>query len=177
MKNITITLIICAALLSGCTNDASAVFSIEEKSGSGTVTNSDNRQSEELYYVYVCGAVRNPGVYALPPGSRVCDAVDAAGGMDTGADETSLNQASLIKDGMQIRVYYMQDLVSGGGKVNINIADRDTLMTLPGIGQAKADAIIAFREENGAFKETEDLLQVDGIAEKLFSRISDLIEV
>lgn len=139
-----------------------------------------------MIFVYVCGAVREPGVYELPAGSRVYEAVAAAGGMTEQADEKSLNQAGVLEDGQQITVYTAEEAAAlpvqdgtgtSGEKVNLNTASRDALMTLPGIGEAKADAILAYRDEHGGFKSTEEIQQVEGIKEKVFEKIKDQIEV
>ena len=100
----------------------------------------------------------------------------------------TLNQAQLLSDGEQITVLTMEEaletdssgqgtVASDDGLVNINNAGVSELMTLPGIGQAKAEAIIAYREENGAFSRIEDICNVTGIKEKLYVRISSLISV
>ena len=141
--------------------------------------------------VYVCGAVASPGVYVLPEGSRVYEAVEMAGGLLESADPKALNQARPLADGEQITVLTVEEVqngetaeqgaggsVSGGdGKVNINTADADELMTLSGIGESRAKAIIAYREENGKFESIEDIMKIDGIKEKMFEKIRDSITV
>lgn len=149
--------------------------------------------------VYVCGAVASPGVYVLPEGSRVYEAVEMAGGLLESADPKALNQARPLADGEQITVLTVEEVqngetaeqgaggsVSGGdgtsagsgnGKVNINTADEDELMTLSGIGESRAKAIIAYREENGTFESIEDIMKIDGIKEKMFEKIRDSITV
>ena len=149
--------------------------------------------------VYVCGAVASPGVYVLPEGSRVYEAVEMAGGLLESADPKALNQARPLADGEQITVLTVEEVqngetaeqgaggsVSGGdgtlagsgdGKVNINTADEDELMTLSGIGESRAKAIIAYREENGKFESIEDIMKIDGIKEKMFEKIRDSITV
>ena len=141
--------------------------------------------------VYVCGAVASPGGYVLPEGSRVYEAVEMAGGLLESADPKALNQARPLADGEQITVLTVEEVqngetaeqgaggsVSGGdGKVNINTADEDELMTLSGIGESRAKAIIAYREENGKFESIEDIMKIDGIKEKMFEKIRDSITV
>lgn len=90
--------------------------------------------------IHICGAVAVPGVYRLPAGSRVVDAVEAAGGL-----------------------------------ADINTADAAELMTLPGIGQTRADAIVAYRQQNGKFQSIEDIMKVDGIKEGSFAKLKDRI--
>ena len=138
-----------------------------------------------ILYVYVCGAVGKPGVYELPEGSRVYQALDAAGGLLEDADEQSVNQAVLLSDGDMIVIPYEGESsdtsgVGGSapgddGRVNINLADSDLLQTLPGIGAARAEAIIAYRDSHGPFSDIEGLRQVDGIGDGIYGRIADHI--
>ena len=134
--------------------------------------------------VHVCGAVRNEGVYKLPPGSRIEDAVNAAGGFLPTADRDYCNLARLVEDGQQIRVptraeaesLREQEREHDSGLININTATEAELMTLPGIGQTRAQAIIAWREKNGGFKTIEDIMKVSGIKESAFLKIKDRIK-
>ena len=134
--------------------------------------------------VHVCGAVRNEGVYKLPPGSRIEDAVNAAGGFLPTADRDYCNLARLVEDGQQIRVptraeaesLREQEWEHDSGLININTATEAELMTLPGIGQTRAQAIIAWREKNGGFKTIEDIMKVSGIKESAFLKIKDRIK-
>ncbi|MCR5440510.1 MAG: helix-hairpin-helix domain-containing protein [Lachnospiraceae bacterium] len=139
--------------------------------------------------VYICGSVQNPGVYELPAGSRVCDGLEAAGGFTEGADEKRINLAGILSDGDM--VFFPEEgeeltpgasdyiAASDGGAahqlVNINTAGEDALCTLPGIGSSKAQAIIRYREEHGSFKDTKDIMNVNGIGENLFRQIEGLI--
>ena len=142
--------------------------------------------------VHICGAVKEPGVYSLPEGSRVVDAIRAAGGLTQDASERDVNQASVVADGMQIGVPTLEEVKSGGytwgaaakgggesedGLVDINTADAALLMTLPGIGQTRADAIVAYREQHGSFSTIEDIMKVDGIKEGSFAKLRDRITV
>ena len=152
----------------------------------------DEKQTAQVCYVHVCGAVHVPGVYALAEGSRVYEALLLAGGLTEEASERSVNQAELIQDGQMIFVPTTEEAefgvaagaVSAGvaagtadGRVNLNTASVSELMTLPGIGQAKAESIVAYREKNGAFSSVEEIMQVDGIKEGLYTRIKDKIRV
>ena len=148
-------------------------------------------------YVDVCGAVSAPGVYKLDSDSRVFQAIEAAGGMLPEAAGSSVNQAQPVSDGQQIYVPTQEELDQGTvnlstdnnsqpeetqqntetGKINLNTADTETLKTLSGIGDAKAQAIIAWREENGSFSSIEDIMQVPGIKESTFTKIKDKIAV
>lgn len=133
--------------------------------------------------VYVCGAVLRPGVVELPAGSRCNDALEAAGGFAQNAARESVNLAEPVSDGMQIYFPTVQEqeaqaeALERQGLVNINTAGADGLCTLPGIGQAKALAIISYREQNGRYKTPEDIMKVPGIKESAYSQIKDLIIV
>jgi len=136
--------------------------------------------------VHVAGAVKRPGIYRLQPGSRVVEAVEAAGGGIPGASLQSLNLAEVIQDGERIYVPSADEMESGAARnrvpgkpalVNINLADRAALETLPGIGPALAERIIRYRLENGLFRRKEDLLRVPGIGPGKFEGLKDLITV
>lgn len=165
----------------------------EEKS---EISDEDTKEEEPVQIqVYVCGAVKEPGVYKLPAGSRVHEAVAMAGGLLDTADRKALNQARLLADGEQVTVLTVDEVESGltgetmevpvqngmtetsRQKVNINTADENALMTIPGIGESRARAIIAYREENGKFESVEEIMKIDGIKEKMFEKIRDSITV
>ena len=160
----------------------------------------------QSFVVYVSGYVNNPGVYELSAGSRVIDAIDAAGGYSKEAYDNYLNLASLISDGQMIYVPSEEEVSQGnvesiagngstsgigvngnggnsgsngtgnsGGLVNINSASKEELMTLPGIGESKADKIIAYREENGRFSTPEGIMEISGIKDGLYNKIKDKI--
>ncbi|MCI8282860.1 MAG: ComEA family DNA-binding protein [Lachnospiraceae bacterium] len=142
-------------------------------------------QTSQLY-VQVSGAVHNPGVYELPQGSRVFEAVAMAGGLTDAADGRLLNQAQPLSDGQMIYVYAQgevqeemaaQDTREEDGRVNLNTASLEQLMGLPGIGQAKAEGILAYRKTHGAFGKIEDVMEIEGIKEGVFSKIKDRIKV
>ena len=151
----------------------------------------DSTEQSDICYVYICGAVVRPGVYALPEGSRIYEVIEAAGGMTEDADDTLVNQAEPVTDGMMIRIYTKDeaaafDAEAGGmtaervdadGRIDINSASIAELMTLPGIGTAKAEAIVAYREEYGAFSSIEDLMNIPGIKEGVFRQLKEHIKV
>lgn len=151
---------------------------------------------EERLCVYVCGAVAAEGVYSLPAGSRLVDALHAAGGFTGEADRTYHNLAAYLSDGQKVYVPTGAETEAltaaerlgsaakeedGGRKepqpVNINTADKELLMTLPGIGEAKAESILAYRKKAGPFQDTGELKKVSGIGEAMFERIKDKIVV
>jgi competence protein ComEA len=139
---------------------------------------------EELV-VDVAGKVRRPGIAVLPAGSRVVDALDAAGGARRGVDLTSLNLARPVVDGEQILVGVAPvagvagtvdaPAPDGATLVNLNTADQAALDTLPGVGPVTADAILTWREANGAFTSVDELLEVDGIGEATLADLAPLV--
>ncbi len=138
--------------------------------------------------VHVAGAVSSPGVYTLPADSRVDDAVRAAGAT-ADADLSQLNLAQKLADGQKITVPVAGATPAdgssaattadsdNGGLININTATQEELETLPSIGEVRAQAIIAYREEHGGFRTTDELMEVSGIGEKIFADISPHITV
>ncbi|MGK3952809.1 ComEA family DNA-binding protein [Microbacterium sp. I2] len=140
--------------------------------------------SAELY-VHVSGAVAAPGLYVLPPEARVVDAVAAAGGFAATADRAAVNLARAVDDGEQLHVPEIGETIpdavgpaaSADGLIDLNEADATQLETLPRIGPALAERIIAWREENGGFTSIEDLLAVPGIGDKMLESLRDLVTV
>lgn len=135
-------------------------------------------------FVHVLGAVTEPGLYQLREGDRVVDAIASAGGYAEGADEAQLNLARVLSDGEQLYVPVVGELPAldaggavVGGKVNLNTADLSALETLPRVGPALAERIIAWREQNGRFDAVNDLLNVTGIGEKTFEGLRELVTV
>ncbi|MGB9886015.1 MAG: helix-hairpin-helix domain-containing protein [Moorellales bacterium] len=141
--------------------------------------------------VHVAGAVARPGVYELPAGSRVIDAVQAAGPLPE-ADVNALNLAAPLADGQKVTVPLKGEVpaqatvgtgitgiaaTGGSGQININTATAQELEALPGIGPTLARRIVAYREEHGPFRTVEDIKNVSGIGEGRFAQIKDLITV
>ena len=164
------------------------------ETGEGLVGEQNGQQDEPGDIVVdVKGAVKQPGIYHLPPDARVYEAIAAAGGTTDEADETQLNLADFLTDGMAVIVPAKGDdpnerlSMTGGaaggsgggtsGKVNVNRATEEELQTLTGIGPAKAAAIIRDREENGPFKSVDDLTRVSGIGEKTLDKLRDDVTV
>ena len=163
----------------------------------------------ETIYVDICGAVTSPGVYELPSGSRVFQAIEKAGGYLPEAAASYLNRAKGLSDGQQIYVPTQAEVdsqmlqvtengqeatsetVPGNNngeesagentgtdqKINLNTADVSQLTTLTGVGESNALAIIAYREENGPFTSTEDIMNVPGIKEGTYEKIKDKIAI
>jgi len=165
--------------------------SVAENSSRSTDTVRTKKAETVEVVVHVCGAVAAPGVYTLPEGSRVADAVKAAGGVSKDAAEAAVNLAREITDGEQIYIPTIEEWedgqVSGSdasakqgasgsdGKVDINHADAGQLTTLPGIGATRAADIIAYRDAHGSFGKTEDLMKVPGIKEGTYQKLKDHI--
>ena len=244
-------LIISSLFFMGCTKKTETVFQTESNTESNTESSSESNtetvtavdealessssdlQKETGIYVHVCGAVMTPGVYEIPEGSRVCEAVKAAGGFAKTAAKDFLNQAILVQDGQkivilseeevrllsqnQIQEYLAesaglgkdateiaqntlssntypieitgQDIVADSSTavikdetgsndlININTASANELTSITGIGASRAEAIIAYREENGVFTCIEDIMKVTGIKEGLFQKLKDQIKV
>ncbi len=170
-----------------------------EKEGSG---GSSEQESRSLCYIHVCGAVSRPGVYGLEAGSRIFQAVEAAGGFTEEAAEGYLNMAEPVTDGMKIVVPKKEELsglelygmegdhpagfvqeleesrkAGEAGKVNLNTASKEELMTLTGIGASRAEDIIRYREAYGFFENIEDVMQVNGIKDAAFEKIREKITV
>lgn len=163
--------------------------------------NADDTQtagSDKKRFVYICGAVNVPGVYEVEQNARLYEVVEAAGGLREDAAEESVNQARQIEDGEMIRILTQEEAAQAGdeeagegaendvkaetendsdGRIDLNLATVAELMTLPGIGQAKADSIVRYREKNGAFSSIEEIKQVEGIKEGVYNRIKDNIKV
>ena len=181
-----------------CSCGKSTAYYVEGESEASELTHTeqDTTKHEETpehavktIYVYVCGQIQNPGVYMLPEGSRVYDLFALAGGFTEVAATEYWNQARLLVDGEMIYVPSKEEVkdrtfetnengtTKKSDKVNINTASKEELMTLPGIGESKAAAILAYRQENGPFSSLEELMQVDGIKEAVFSKIKVYIEI
>lgn len=138
----------------------------------------------EPIYVHVAGAVVSPGLYALPEGSRVADAIEAAGGPTRRADLDVLNLAQVLLDGTKVEVFTpgsgsvsapSATQPTSGAPISLNSADQAALETVPGIGPVRAAAIIAFREERGGFEAIEELLEVQGIGPTILASIRELV--
>ncbi len=136
--------------------------------------------------VDVKGAVVAPGVYEINSNERVKDVIKKAGGFLEDADQIQLNLASKVVDEMVIYVPIVGEVTSSSVSekpsvesqlVSINSADLNELQELPGIGPAKAEAIVQFREDNGGFTAIEELMNISGIGEKTFEKLKDLITV
>ena len=198
--------------LVGCRKNGMILETTEQNTGSqndtaytedavvGSVTERDQEDTEAIIdtevikdtgiCVFVCGAVKQEGVYELPVGARINDALLAAGGFAENAAEQVVNLADFIEDGQRIYFPTEEEVqeqserwqdpetetngqTMEAGAVNINTAGKEELMSLSGIGEAKAENIITYRETQGAFEKTEDIMNVNGIGENLFQKIKN----
>lgn len=131
--------------------------------------------------VHVVGEVNRPGIYELDSGSRVIDAVMSAGGLSSSAAECGVNLAREVKDGEQLSIpsHEQSCVVSGdstqGGTFSLNSATAEQFDSLPGIGPTLAERIIQWRDSHGGFGSIDQLNEVSGIGDKLFSGIKDLV--
>ncbi|WP_404453539.1 helix-hairpin-helix domain-containing protein [Oceanobacillus kapialis] len=138
-------------------------------------------------YIDIKGEVKEPGVFKASSGDRIKDMVQMAGGFTSEADQTQVNLAQKVHDEMSIivpKVHEQADDLQNGnaelaenGKVRINYASKEEIETLNGIGPSKAEAILAYREENGYFQTIEDLLEVSGIGEQTIEQFRDSVQV
>lgn len=157
-----------------------------------------NIHSEKSVVVHVCGAVNSPGIYTLPEGSRLWEAVEAAGGVTAEGAGDYLNMAAPVTDGGKVVVPFLADVeepfgaagtswpqaedgsMGDGGAadlVNLNTAGLEQLMTLPGVGESKAKAILEYRENTGPFAVPEDITNVPGIKNGSYEKLKDYITV
>jgi len=149
--------------------------------------NNITEEASAVIYVDIGGEVNNPMLAQLKDGSRVDDAIKAAGGTTENADLTDINRAAFVEDGEKIYIpakSEFEELADGNytqvysdGKININTADAVELQELDGVGPATADKIIEYREQNGRFSSAEDIKNVSGIGEKTFEKMKDDIKV
>lgn len=197
-------LLLCMAVVTaaGCGKEQEDGLSLLDKGQEDILSLPDKEEQETvltgeetgMIYIYVCGAVCCPGVYQLPENARIYEAIDAAGGLREDASGESVNQAQKLEDGQRLYVPTVDETQQDGvlwgtdvpkagekedglGKVNINSATAEELKTLPGIGDAKAQSIVSYRQQNGAFQSIEELMNVEGIKSGVFDKIKDKITV
>ena len=193
IKVLSIALILMLALVFKAYNSGQNDIEVEAAS-----ENSEKETSREVC-VDIGGAVQRPGVYRVAEGTRLYEVIELAGGLRSDADTDSVNQASFVEDGIKIIIPIYSEIISeetpaddpadisSSGEisfsgiadpslVNINIADKEQLKTLAGIGDAKADRIIEYRSKN-TFKNKEDIMLVKGIGSAIYEKIKDKIVV
>lgn len=158
----------------------------------GETLKSVEDSAENQICVFVCGAVVNEGVYYLPEGARVIDAVRAAGGYTEDADTRYVNQAEHVRDAERVAIPTLEEAVrmrseeeasqdkaeqTESGLININTASKTELMQIPGIGENKAERIISYRENHGRFGSCEEIKNVSGIGSGIYEGLRDYITV
>lgn len=169
---------------SGCFSDMERIPPQTEDNIPSQADPSAVFEEEKLFTIHIIGAVQSPGIYELPSGARVHDAVDKAGGPTADADLEKINLARPVIDGEQVYIPLTDEggteLGNGGirdGKVNINHATLEELTTLTGIGEKRARNIIEYRDAHGPFSKIEEIMNVPGIGAGLFEGIKDNITV
>ncbi len=177
------------------------------RAGGGNTGEGGNGVEISTLFVHICGEVMRPGVYELPEGSRVYEAVEEAGGFTQDAAADYVNLAYILEDGWKIEIPSWENLetdgegkgngissgisadagwtgngtgdfggdASGDGLVDINTATKLELITLPGVGESRAESIISYREKNGGFSRIEDIMKVEGIKDGMFAKMKDKI--
>lgn len=167
----------------------------------------NEKENNSTIMVDIKGMVHNPGVYEVESTKRVNDVINMAGGLTEDADTSNINLAKIVKDEMTIIIYSKEEVLEkyksevcvcdcpyitndscidnvienseedSSGLININTADKEKLMSLPSLGEAKAKSIIEYRKKNGNFASIEKIMEVSGIGEAIFEKIKDYITV
>lgn len=163
----------------------------------------EKKKEEEKIIIHITGAVNKEGIVELETNSRIADAIEKAGGVKENADLKNINLATILEDGMKIHIPTIEETEANKNteiennnfqaitettdnllntektkeKININTATKEELDTLPGIGPSIASKIINYRQENGKFKNIEELKEVSGIGEAKYEKIKDLITI
>ena len=201
---ICMLILFCGCLTGGCGRRRAAELvsyaATQDDEESRASAQEKDRQTE--ISVFVCGAVRNEGVYVLPEGARVLDAVNAAGGFSEEADTSYLNQAAYVTDAQKLVIPTKEEAQAlleqegsgtagvppdgssdgpagqgGDGLIDLNTATVQDLMTIPGIGEVKAKGIITYRDQHGAFGDVSEITNVNGIGDAMLERIRPYITV
>ena len=179
------------------------IFKEEEKEEEQLEEPPKEKEKISKVIVDIKGMVNNPGVYEVESGKRVNDVITMAGGLTEDADTSNINLAKIVTDEMTIIIYSKEEVLekyksevcicdcpyiendacitetnnNTSGLININTASIEELMSLPGLGEAKAKLIIEYREKNGNYKSIENIKEVSGIGEAIFEKIKDYITV
>lgn len=191
MNKYIIAMLMTVFILTGCSNETTMYVAKENTTTSEEIPviedESTKEDNQNEIFVYVCGEVECPGVYKLNVDDRICDAIKAAGGPTKEANMIALAQAQKMSDGMTIYVPNIDEKTdsaemsvqndSSDGLIDINCASESELMSIPGIGQSKASAIISYRDEHGPFSQIEDLMNITGIKQGVFDKMKAYIKV
>lgn len=176
----------------------------KQSSNESEKENQSSSSSSQEVTCDIDGAVRHQGVYTLRAGARLQELIEAAGGLSPRAQLKAINRAIILKDQDKIHIPYKGEKVASvsatnqassegssnsdssnssqagsdnSGKINLNTASSSDLQKLNGVGEKKAEKIIAYRKQNGNFKKIEDLMKVSGIGEKTFATLKDHLAV
>ena len=191
VKILSVALILALALIMKIHESAKADVTIETGDGAGSEAYEEDQEEQEgsaEIVVDISGAVKKPGVYCVSPDTRLYQVIEMAGGLTDEADTDSVNRASYVEDGQKIIIPVKgsdppDDVAPSAdpaaaadteGLVNINTASAEELKTLNGIGDVMAERIIEYRTSH-AFKNKEDIMQVNGIGQKMYDKIKDRI--
>lgn len=189
--------LVCILSFTACEKERGVVLieSAADDYESAPVLSANEADKEpDILFVHISGAVKNPGVYELPEGGRLYELVEAAGGFASNAAQDYCNLAQEVSDGCQYRIptaaevsgvagqsgadaYETDSHYTAEGLLDINLAGREELMLLPGIGETRADAILAYRDLVGRLENTEELMNVSGIKQGLYDQIFPYIIV
>ncbi len=182
--------------------DEQQYFQGQNSKGNGENENTENKDSENQekisdskIVVDIKGAVKDPKEYELKAGSRVRDLIEIAGGLTPEADEEKIYFSKILEDEQCIKIYKIGEevldseikveeqqekstgAVDSKGKININKATVDELMTIPGIGQVKAQSIVDYRNKNGKFNSVDELTNITGIGVKTLEKLRDKVDI
>ena len=183
-------------------NQVKEDINIENEILVNNVITNENNTNDDIVIIHITGSVKNPGIVKLKEGSRIEDAIEAAGGLTENADITKVNLAYVVEDGTKIKIpsaseedigdediidsksgdniIIEENTVSSSNStqtININKATEKEFETLPGIGPSLASKIIEYRNQNGKFGSIEDIKNVNGIGDSKYEKIKDLITV
>ena len=163
-----ILFIILSLLLSSCTNTNELNYDFEE-----------NIETTEYILIDLRGEVKYPGIYKVKEGSLIIDVVRLAGGFTESANIDNINLVNEVSKNMKLVIPSIDNTTSSNldNLINLNMATIAELMTLPKIGEAKAKAIISYREENGGFKSIDELKNISGIGDALYEAIKTYVTV
>ena len=190
MKKLLIILFVSLSLfLISCENNGLILSEIPEsfpeetqqlnttENGADPAPSFDAQKEKAAGCVYICGAVNNAGIYEFYEGTRLYELIKEAGGLDEEADADAVNLAMEVKDGEQIRIPYIGETFNTAEEklIDINRAGIEELCSIPGIGEARAAAIIEYRDSNGGFKEIEELKNISGIKDATFNKIKPYV--
>lgn len=183
-------------------NQVKEDINIENEILVNNVITNENNTNDDIVVIHITGSVKNPGIVKLKEGSRIEDAIEAAGGLTENADITKVNLAYVVEDGTKIKIpsaseedigdediidsksgdniIIEENTISSNNStqtININKATEKEFETLPGIGPSLASKIIEYRNQNGKFGSIEDIKNVNGIGDNKYEKIKDLITV